>query len=88
MNISSLSSAHTPVPPRVTEKKPGAPETAGASSTGESFSAAAREKWSAALAGEPVVRPEVLERARQLAQDPNYPSANTVEEVARRLLRS
>ncbi len=36
---------------------------------------------------EPGIRPEVLERAKALVNDPNYPSADVLSGVAKRLLR-
>ena len=34
------------------------------------------------LNSQPDVRPEVLEKAKQMASDPNYPSADVLESVA------
>ena len=39
-----------------------------------------------ALAAEPAVRSEVLERARKLATDPNYPPADVLEKLAERFI--
>ncbi len=41
-----------------------------------------------ALAGQPEVRPEVVERAKALAADPNYPSAAIMKSVAGQILAS
>lgn len=35
------------------------------------------------LHNQPEVRPEVLEKAKQIAQDPNYPPANVIEGLAK-----
>jgi hypothetical protein len=40
------------------------------------------------LVRQPEVRPEVVERGRALAADPNYPSAQVIQSVARRILAS
>ena len=39
-----------------------------------------------ALASQPEVRPEVVERAKALAADPNYPSVSIVRSVAKQIL--
>ncbi len=41
-----------------------------------------------ALNRQPEIRPEVLERARALASDPNYPSNDTIQKLAGVLLNS
>lgn len=40
----------------------------------------------AELQRQPEIRPEVLERARQLASDPNYPSPEILKNVAGQIL--
>lgn len=42
----------------------------------------------AALARQPEVRPEVVERGRALAADPAYPSADIMRRVSETILRS
>jgi hypothetical protein len=39
-----------------------------------------------ALMSEPAVRPEVIERAKKLAADPNYPSADILAKIAERFI--
>jgi hypothetical protein len=41
-----------------------------------------------ALAGQPEIRPEVVERAKALAADPTYPSAAIMKSVAGQILAS
>ena len=41
-----------------------------------------------ALARQPAIRPEVVERARALAADPTYPSAAVINHVARKIVAS
>ena len=43
---------------------------------------------SEALARQPEVRPEVVERAKALAADPNYPSTETLRKVGEMILNS
>ncbi len=38
-----------------------------------------------ALESQPAIRPEVVERARALAADPNYPSAAVIKRVAEQI---
>ena len=40
----------------------------------------------AALDRQPSIRPEVVERARALVADPDYPSADVIQHVARQIL--
>jgi hypothetical protein len=40
------------------------------------------------LASQPEIRPEVVERAKALAADPNYPSAAIMRSVAGQILAS
>jgi hypothetical protein len=56
----------------------------GADNFSASNSAALRE----ALARQPEIRPEVVERARQLAADPSYPSADIIRQVSQKILNS
>ena len=42
----------------------------------------------AELTRQPEIRPEVVERARALAADPNYPSTETLRAVGKMLLNS
>jgi hypothetical protein len=41
-----------------------------------------------ALARQPEIRPEVVERARALAEDPHYPSIDVIKRVAQQILRA
>jgi len=43
---------------------------------------------SSALSGEPEVRPDVVERGRALAADPNYPSMSIIGQVASQIVNS
>jgi len=42
----------------------------------------------AELTRQPEIRPEVVERARALAVDPNYPSTETLRSIGKLLLNS
>jgi hypothetical protein len=42
----------------------------------------------AALERQPEIRPEVVERARALAADPNYPPREVIQHVAQQILHS
>ena len=67
-----------PLPPKVTLKGPGA----------DQFSASNSVALRAALAAQPEVRPEMVERGRALAADPSYPSADIIRQVSQRILNS
>ena len=54
----------------------------------DQFSSESTAFLKAALDRQPAVRPEVLERARVLAADPDYPSAAVIQHVARQILAS
>ncbi len=41
-----------------------------------------------ALVRQPEIRPEVVERGRALAADPQYPSADTLKQIGAAILRS
>lgn len=44
------------------------------------------ERMKQALMSEPAVRPEVVERAKKLAADPNYPSPDILAKIAERFI--
>ena len=71
----SKSKAH---PARAKAESPGAPK--------DTFKTGSKEHLLAALRNEPDVRPEAVERGKALATNPNYPSAEILEGVAKRLL--
>ncbi len=85
--ISSTSSADrsprpelTPAGPRATFRPPpGQPD--GMTAEGSSF-------LRAELARQPEIRPEVVERARRLAADPDYPPTEVIRHVAGQILGS
>ena len=52
------------------------------------FSSQSTTYLKAALDRQPAVRPEVVERAKMLAADPDYPSAAVIQHVARHILAS
>ena len=60
--------------------KRAATKTAPLSVTGDSF--ASSNALEGALKNVPDVRPEAVERARQLINDPTYPSAGTVKQLS------
>ncbi len=46
-----------------------------------------KERVVQALTSQPDVRPEMLERAREIASDPNYPGPNVFAKLAARMIR-
>ena len=83
MKIQPSSPESVVVPPVKTK----GPEPKGRSAQGggdaDLFKPVQNKKMLDALHGQPEVRPEVVERARQMAQDPGYPPAAVVEGLAR-----
>ncbi len=67
-----------PTPPKTTVKGPGA----------DHFSAANSAALREALARQPEIRPEVVERAKQLAADPSYPSPDIIRQISQNILNS
>ena len=59
--------------------RPAAPRT-------DSMSMANAAALRSALAAQPEIRPEVVERARALAADPGYPSSAIIERVSQQIL--
>lgn len=54
----------------------------------DQFSAENSAALRAALASQPEIRPEVVERGRALAADPAYPSPEIIRQVGAAILRS
>ena len=51
------------------------------------FSAVQRENFLSALRSQPAARAEAVSRGVELANDPDYPSEDVIQNVARRLTR-
>lgn len=60
----------------------GAQPAPAAQEEGDKLSAEMTDKVRASLAAMPEIRPEVVERAKQLLADPNYPSPEIVNSIA------
>lgn len=56
--------------------------------TGDRLSSGSTDSLRAALENSPEVRPEVVERARRLAVDPNYPPRELIERLSKLILSS
>ncbi|MBX3739044.1 MAG: hypothetical protein KF715_20320 [Candidatus Didemnitutus sp.] len=54
----------------------------------DSFSAGQSTTLRAALQAQPEIRPDVVARAKELAADPNYPSADILRHVGAAILNS
>jgi hypothetical protein len=70
--------AVSPVPSKPVVRGPGA----------DQFSAGQSAALRSALAAQPEIRPEVVERAKALAADPNYPPRDVLAQVAGLILAS
>lgn len=86
--ISNTSSPNgfTPLPPITSRAS--RTVTQRSDSAGEQLSTIHAENLRAALTRTPEIRPEVVERARGLAADPNYPPRQIIEDVARLITMS
>lgn len=61
---------------------PAAQQTPAAQDDADKLSVEVTDNVRAALAAMPEIRPEVVERGRQLLADPNYPSKDIVNSIA------
>ena len=84
MNILPIQSDAVQAPTKAKPKAaPAATESADAPEQGK---VGRKEGLIQALASEPAVRSEVLERARRMAADPNYPPADVLEKLAEKFI--
>lgn len=85
--ISSASSPDRPSrPDLVSQAGPSAPRPYAAKP--DQISTDSADFLRGALQRQPAVRPEVVERARALARDPNYPSPEIIKHVATQIVSS
>jgi hypothetical protein len=59
-----------------------------AAAAADRLSTDSAEFLKAKMADDPAVRPDMVARGRQLAADPNYPSAQVIGSVARQILQA
>lgn len=85
MNIQPVKTDAVQVPSKV--RPSAAPTAAEPSATPATENTQRKERLTQALAKEPDVRPEMLERAREIASDPNYPGPNVFAKLATRMIR-
>ena len=84
MNIQPVKTDAVQVPPKVRPKA--ARDATDAQPASEQKTVGRKERLVEALASEPAVRPEVLERAKELASDPDYPGPNVMAKLAARFI--
>ena len=82
--IHSTSSSDRTVRPANVNPAPAPARVAGGGT--DQFSSTQAAHLRAALEQHPEIRPEVVERGRQLAADPGYPSADVLRQVAATVL--
>ena len=85
MNIQPVKTDAVQVPSKA--RPTSAPSAAEPSGTPANESTERKDLISQALANQPDVRPEMLERAREIASDPNYPGPNVFAKLAARLVQ-
>lgn len=81
----------TPSTPRTERTNPAIPASGNQAPRGiasDQFTAEQSDALRSALAGQPEIRPEVVERGRALASDPSYPSMDILRRVGGILLQS
>jgi hypothetical protein len=85
MNIRSVTAQAVPQPPQTnTPTTPTTtPNTAGLDANADSYQPAQNESLVKMLQEQPDVRPEAVERAKNLAADPNYPGSGAIEGLAK-----
>jgi hypothetical protein len=84
MNIRSVTAQAVPQPPQTnTPKTPTTPNPASLDAKADSYTPAQNESLVKMLQEQPDVRPEAVERAKNLAADPNYPGTGAIEGLAK-----
>ena len=84
MIIQPVKTENVPAPPK-TRPQP-APGAKPESQPPEQEKVGRKERLMKALERQPSVRPEVIERAKLLAADPDYPSADVLAKVAEKFV--
>jgi hypothetical protein len=84
MNIRTVTSQAVPQPPQTnTPKSPATPSTVTTEAQADSYQPAQNESLVNMLQEQPDVRPEAVERAKNLAADPNYPGTGAIASLAK-----
>jgi hypothetical protein len=83
MNIRSVTTQAVPQPPQTNTPKSTNTPAAGTEVTADSFKPAQNESLVNMLQEQPDVRPEAVERAKNLAADPNYPGTGAIANLAK-----
>lgn len=84
MNILPIQSDAVQAPTKLRPKA--APSATESSDAPEQGKIGRKERLILALASEPSVRSETLERAKRLAADPNYPPTDVLEKLAQKFI--
>ena len=86
MNIRSATTPAVPQPPQTNTPASQSPTTSspvGSEVTADTYKPAQNESLVNMLQEQPDVRPEAVERAKNLAADPNYPGTSTIASLAK-----
>jgi len=84
MNIRTVTTQAVPQPPQTNApQSPSTPNPVGTEVTADSFKPAQNESLVNMLQEQPDVRPEAVERAKNLAADPNYPGTGAIASLAK-----
>jgi len=80
MNIRSVTTSAVSQPPQ--PNTPKTPDTVAQKTSADSYQPAQNERLVNMLQEQPDVRPEAVERAKNLAADPNYPGTDVISKLA------
>ncbi len=83
MNIRSVTTQAVPQPPQTNTPQSTTTPAVGTEVTADSFKPAQNESLVKMLQEQPDVRPEAVERAKNLAADPNYPGTSAIAGLAK-----
>lgn len=87
MNINDISSKiaveHLGGKPKAASSKPAPPPSSGVS---DSFKPEYIQRYTELLENEPDIRPEVLDRAKELVNDPDYPNEAILSKLAQEFI--
>jgi hypothetical protein len=86
MKIQPAKMESVPVPAKAKPKAPADAAVSDAQTDQLQLKTGRNERMKQALMREPDVRPEVVERAKKLAADPNYPSSDILAKIAEKFI--
>jgi len=86
MKIQPVKIENVQLPPKANPKSPADAAMPEVQADQLQLKTGRNERMKEVLMNEPAVRPEVIERAKALAADPNYPSPDILAKIAERFI--